>query len=563
MDAGRRSITDFFNQGRTLEIPFFQRSYVWSDENWERFLSDIEIVSTENRSYFMGSIILKTRPVPSGNAIGDWRIVVDGQQRLTTIVVFCKALCEVQKNNEELFDRIFYNRKKEIILRHNHSDIEVFEAIVKDRLTSDLEEKYKSSSILECYRYFKNRKKELAAIDFNRFLDRLYFLGIDLGVEEDEQQIFDTINSLGVSLTTAELLKNELFRREDEALYEKTWKSTFEIDEDSKSYWDLEVTSGRQHRINIDLFLQSYLLIKSEAHDKYLGLSSLFANYTTFIKDNKIKKPQFVETLVEYAKPYRDNIDPDLLNQEIDQKSYIERLNVVVFGLNTTTVVPYILYILKEVKRAEERAKIFHLLESYLMRRLICKGTTKNYNNLFATFIRNKINSVELLKNKIDELKDVTNYFPTDKVLIKSVQESNKLTNQQAKTALYLIEKSIQNSKDATVARPFNEYSVEHVMPKKWRNHWTNLGSRDAGERDQGLLNLGNLTLLTSSLNSSIRDAAWNIKKSGRNGKKGLEEYSTGIKTFQLYLKEADWNEETIFRRGEQLSKYAVDIWKI
>lgn len=562
MEAGKRNIADIFNQGRTLEIPFFQRSYVWTDENWERFLNDMEVVSDDNRSYFMGSVILKAQAVSSDRPIGDCRIVVDGQQRLTTIMLFCKALCEIQKSCEDIFERTFYNRRKEIILKHNHTDIEVFESIVNGKATEALKQKYRHSSILKCYHYFKEKKEILNHVNINAILDRLYFVGIDLGADEDEQQIFDTINSLGVSLTTAELLKNELFRREDEVLYEKTWKNVFEKDEDAKSYWDLEVTAGRQHRVNIDLFLQAYLLIKSNAHDNYLRLNSLFANYKAFLKDHEIQKQEFIEALVDYAEPYRCNIDPDLLNQTVDKNNYIERLNIVVFGLNTTTVVPYILYIFKEIKNENERANVFRLLESYLMRRLVCKETTKNYNNLFASFIRNKINKFDLVKQKLSKAEDPTNRFPDDKSLKKSFQESN-LTNQQAKTVLYLIERTVQSDKDATIVRPFNEYSLEHVMPKKWRNHWKNLGDRDPDERDNKLLKLGNLTILTAGLNSSIRDANWTIKKEGKGNKKGLEEYSAGIKTFQPYLNEQDWNENIIEKRGDELYKYAVDMWKL
>lgn len=561
MEAGKRVITDLFNQGRTLEIPFFQRSYVWTDENWERFLSDMEVVSTQNKAYFLGSIILKAKSVSSGNPIGDWRIVVDGQQRLTTITLFCKALCEVQKKNEDLFGRLFYNRRKEIILKHNHSDIEIFEAIVNSRLTKTLTDKHKHSGVLECYNYFFKKKKDaLTTLDLDTLLNRLYFLGIDLSSDEDEQQIFDTINSLGVRLTTAELLKNELFRREDEALYARTWKETFEKDEDTKFYWDLEVTAGRQHRVNIDLFLQSYLLIRSGAQDKYMGLSSLFSNYKAFLKDERIERQSFVETLVDYAKRYQESVNPDLLNEEIDQNSSIERLNAVVFGLNTTTVVPYILYVIKEVEDFDEQSDIFRILESYLMRRLVCKETTKNYNNMFASFIRNKVKSYKLLKNKIEKSEDLTNRFPNDKALLKGFLESN-LTNQQARTVLYLIEKSIQSTKDATVIRPFNEYSVEHVMPKKWRNNWKFSGSAD--DRDEQVLKLGNLTILTAALNSSIRDADWKTKKNGQCSKKGLEEYSAGIKTFKPYLKQADWNEDLIAERARKLYSHASSIWTL
>ena len=559
MEAGKRSITDIFNQGRTLEIPFFQRSYVWTDENWERFFDDMQAVAIQNKAYFLGSIILKTRPVSMGNDIGDWRIVVDGQQRLTTITLFCKALCEAQKKPER-FERIFFNMRDQIILQHNHSDIEIFDAIVRGNMTKPLMDKHRHSNVLDCYNFFKSKKEELKTLDLDALLSRLYFVGIDLGAEEDEQQIFDTINSLGVSLTTAELLKNELFRREDESLYNKTWKETFEKDDDVKAYWDSEVTAGRQHRINIDLFLQSYLLIQSDAHDKYLGLSSLFSNYKTFLKDGGIQRHLFIETLVKYARLYRDNINPDLLNEEIDQKSAIERLNVVVFGLNTTTVVPYILYVLKEVDDNEERDNIFRLLESYLMRRLVCKDTTKNYNNLFASFIRNKVNRYKILKDKIEKSEEVTSRFPNDKALTKGFFES-KLTNQQTRTVLYLIENAIQSDKDATVVRPFNEYSVEHVMPKKWRNHWKNLGARDADDRDDQVLKLGNLTILTAALNSSIRDADWKTKKNGRGNKKGLENYSAGIKMFKPYLKVEDWNEDVMDERAKELCREATAIW--
>ena len=186
MEAGKRNIADLFNQGRTLEIPFFQRSYVWTDENWERFLNDMEVVSDDNRSYFMGSVILKSREVSSDRSIGDCRIVVDGQQRLSTIVLFCKALCEAQKNNEEIFERTFYNRRDEIILKHNHTDFEIFESIVNGELTDAIKQKYRNSSILKCYHYFKDKEKILRHINIDTSLDRLYVVGIDLGADEDE-----------------------------------------------------------------------------------------------------------------------------------------------------------------------------------------------------------------------------------------------------------------------------------------------------------------------------------------------------------------------------------------
>ncbi len=561
MEAGKRTIEQLFNKGRVLEIPFFQRSYVWEEDNWERFLADMENLSSANRDYFMGSVILKGQSVPSNSEIGDCRVVVDGQQRLTTIILFFKELYKV-KGDQKSFTETFYNRNREVILKHNHNDIEIFEAIIEDKLTDQIEKKYENNNLLKCFLYFRRNADIFGSINTHSILNHLYFVGIDLGAGEDEQQIFDTINSLGVSLTTAELLKNELFKRDDELLYKNTWKSAFEKDEDTRGFWDQKITAGRQHRVSIDLLLQSYLLIKSDARTEYLGLESLFRNYKKFLEESDVDKKHFIEDLISYATLYQNNIDIDYLNQDIDRDSPIERLNVVVFGLNTTTIIPYILYVLKEVADREERRRIFRLIESYLMRRLICKETTKNYNNFFASLIRNKTKTCDLLKERIYKSEDQINRFPGDDDLWIGFQNSN-LTNQQSKTVLYLIEKSIRQSQYSTNLRSLNEYSLEHIMPKKWRNNWgNNLNEEQSRQRDQLLLKLGNLTIITSSLNSSIRDADWETKKNGNGNKKGLNTYSTGVQIFQEYLKEPIWNEEKIQERNKELFEHAKNIWK-
>lgn len=92
MEAGKRSINDIFNGNKILEIPFFQRAYVWDNPQWERFLSDMEHVSLTNKPYFLGSVILKQQLTNSQQSVGDKRTVIDGQQRLTTLNIFFKVL---------------------------------------------------------------------------------------------------------------------------------------------------------------------------------------------------------------------------------------------------------------------------------------------------------------------------------------------------------------------------------------------------------------------------------------------------------------------------------------
>ena len=89
MEAGKRTIRDIFNRGRNLEIPFFQRAYVWDTEQWQRFLEDMRMVSITKRPYFLGSVILKQQETASNK--DSILTVIDGQQRLTTLNIFLKV----------------------------------------------------------------------------------------------------------------------------------------------------------------------------------------------------------------------------------------------------------------------------------------------------------------------------------------------------------------------------------------------------------------------------------------------------------------------------------------
>ena len=129
MNAGKKTISDIFNGNRILEIPFFQRSYVWSFDQWERFLSDMEFITENNKPYFLGSVILKQQNTDTQSNIGDIRTVVDGQQRFTTLNIFFKVLC-LKTDKNFSFGRVFTLIDNSIALKHNHNDKETFDAIL-------------------------------------------------------------------------------------------------------------------------------------------------------------------------------------------------------------------------------------------------------------------------------------------------------------------------------------------------------------------------------------------------------------------------------------------------
>lgn len=158
---------------------------------------------------------------------------------------------------------------------------------------------------------------------------------------------------------------------------------------------------------------------------------------------------------------------------------------------------------------------------------------------------------------------DTTTRFPSDADLIKSFETEYKLTNLQTKGILYLIEASIRPKNSGTNILTFDSYSLEHLMPKKWRNHWDIPETEEeAAERDRKLLTLGNLAIITQSLNASIRDADWNKKKAGKGEKNpGLVACSGGLTTFEGVLDVEVWNEDSIEKRGEKLAEEAVSVW--
>ena len=569
MDAGKRTINDIFNGNRVLEIPFFQRSYVWGIPQWERLLEDMKAISSSNKPYFLGSVILKQQETTTGSRIGDKRTVIDGQQRLTTLNIFFKVLC-LKTNENFTFDRSFKLRDNSNALLHNHNDIQAFDEILALTELKDLEGE---SNITQAYNYFKDNLVP-NELNLDSILSNVLFVGIDLSQEEDEQQIFDTINSLGVKLTTAELLKNYFFNRDDIEKYNKYWKEVFEKDEETKNYWDREITAGRLRRTFIDLFFFAYLQIKiqepefkvkAEDKDAYVKVEHLFESYKNFIKNYfNNNKEAFLSEIKEYALLFKKNFNYEILGEDLTQDFGIDRINTIIFGLDTTTLIPYTLYILRNISDETTKNELFGIIETYIMRRMITHSNTKNYNQLFTDkLINNRVLSKQEFLDYVEKREDKVNFLPTDEELEKGFNTSI-LINKQAAGILYLIESKIRNEKDSTALLGINKYSLEHLMPKKWRNNWDKLSSKESEiNRDRKLLTLGNLTIITQSLNSSIRDSKWEDKLKGKNKKGGLIEYSVGLKTISQFLKYPEWNEKTIEERALFLYEKAKQIWKI
>lgn len=572
MDANKALITNIFNNSTLIEVPFFQRSYVWKEELWARLLDDLEYVTKTGKQHFLGSIILKEGRKPNpGEMFSECKTIVDGQQRITTFVIFMKVLC-LKKQQQIMFDFQFRIMGQNMALCHGKNDHDAFEKVMGMTEAKEVENPAPSSRIIEAFNFFVRNMDE-TKLDIMKIMTNVQFVKIDLDASEDEQQIFDTINSLGVNLTTSELLKNYFFSRDTIAEYESKWEAVFERDDDIKAYWDTELETGRIKRAMIDIFFDAYFQIfiqdkkyQITAEDRimYDRTEHLAQSYQHFINTYcNGDKNVVIGPMKDYAICFMQNFRPSICGENLPGSFGIERLNVVIFGLKNSTLIPYILYLAKNVYDNDEKNRMYGIIESYIMRRMVVQASIKNYNRMFLSFIFNQVNDADTLLDKLKKAEDASTYVPNDTDLENGFNTS-KMVNLQTKGILYLIESSIRPSTSSTVLLGFNNYSLEHLMPKKWRNNWEKCETEQlAAERDSKLLTLGNLAIIPQSLNASIRDANWTVKKAGKGAKPGLDKCAAGLTTMYDVLNKDSWDEDGITDRAKWLYEKAKELWSV
>lgn len=571
MDAGKRTLSDIIKPSRLLEVPFYQRGYVWGKDQWERLLEDVELISETGHRYFIGSIILKQQLTDSSSRY-EKRTVIDGQQRLTTLSIFFKVL-SLKMGEGNRFDNRFRLETGELAIRHSYRDIEAFKRALDMEEAVEIEG---DDKITLCFNYFV-RNVDLGKLSFDKIYNSLLFVGIDLGVEEDEQQIFDTINSLGVRLTTSELLKNHFFKENNIDQYEKYWKNTFEADKGMTAYWEQEVVTSRSRRTLIDMFFYSYLQIK--VNDKSLGIEGkdkllyskverLFESYKHFLSKygSGDDVEAFLQEMREYANLFRQIIHPDSISHPIEQDNPISRINNVMFGMDSTVLMTYVLFAAKKNGQGSPGlAEVLRVVESFIVRRFITKASTREYSGLFSeSLILNNVSTKEAFLDYTNRKTDKNIFMPSDLQLREGFNNS-KLTNTRASSILYMLESSVRDyDRQSNSLLSMKKYSLEHLMPKKWENNWGTLEAQeDIDYRNNKLLTLGNLTIITQSLNANINDADWQTKLNGRGNHKGLKAYSGGVETLTRYLDKPEWNEQEIEGRAEDLYHRAVTTWPL
>lgn len=593
MDATDRNIGTIFDMNMRIVAPLFQRPYVWNEEkNWDplweaiREVADGRLATDTVRPRFLGAIVLDQLSTQTGEV--EARQVIDGQQRLTTLQIALSAMRDLCKelgadNYHEAFKRLTVNfviskKSPESTFKFwpTNKDRKHFSFVIASGSRAEVLNAYKAKSsakdvghlIPNAYLYFYEVVKEWFGDSQDEELDLklesllsamrqdLLMVVIDLGERDDAQMIFETLNALGTPLLPADLVKNYLFHRAEsenldiEDLYSKYWSS---FDEKS-DYWRKNVRQGRLNRPRIDLYLQHYLTLKKQED---VGASHLFAAFKDHVNNcgtNGSIEQQLVN-LYDYAEVYKKF---ETFSQETREGLFFYRLE----QLDTNTIYPVLLEVFKNPVSEMDKLQILEDLESYLVRRVICGLTQKNYNRFFVELVK-KLSDKGFTSTNVRQYllaKDAdTSRWPTDQEIhdaVTTLPLYRSLKRANLRMILEAIEMQKRDAKSEKV-KLLDTLTIEHVLPQEWRKHWNiapDSKIEDELGRDSLLHSIGNLTLLTKKLNPSVSNSAWEKKK------KAIIQHSALAMNREI-AEHDTWDESVIRSRSNELSELIMKSW--
>lgn len=620
MDVHKSSLLAVFDSKQRLEVPLFQRQYVWNEEQqWLPLWEDIERKFTEaleghkdTPNHFLGAMVLDQKQTPTGHVVV--RQVIDGQQRLTTLQIFLSAYRDFCREEEctaiaDECDKFLFNtgmmsdpKVDKFKVWPTQLDrpqfIDVLISGSRDEVVKRYPLKKKPYArkydprprMVEAYLFFLSQLKEffigedgeepLAAqfplstrVDecFQTLRNGLMVVVIDLQKDDDPQVIFETLNARGVPLLPADLLRNYIFlragRKKDadvEALYEKYW-SGFD-----NEFWREEVKQGRLLRPRSDLFMQHFL---ASRQTRDIPIKHLYVEYRHWIERTH-PFPTVTAELSALARQGKDFIRivlPEADDAIFELCTFLETFDI-------RTSYPLLLATLEAMVPDEQLKEISTVLESYLFRRAVCNLTTKNYNKIFLTLTMKLGRAgfdAESLKKLLLEQSGDSGAWPGDATFREAWLQKPMyamLNNPKLVHLFKRLNRAFMSTKSEVIS--FAEQpSVEHIMPQDWVANW-HLPDGSKGLTVVELFQIPDSD--TRSVATRKRDAAiqtlgnLTILSAGLNAAQSNYSWKQkrpammkhSLLPINQTLSDLEvWDEAAISKRGAELFKLALKIW--
>ncbi len=598
MKADTLTLKALFQKDVRYVIPTFQRPYVWNQEDqWEPLWNDVRntaeryidelacadgnnpLAEKRTGTHFMGAVVLQQQPTASAEI--ETRSVIDGQQRLTTAQILMDSAQEVfeeigAEDGARRVSRLVLNAYADgdeaFKLWPTSLDQEPFRAAMRNGAPT---EGHRDSLIVKAHDFFRLQIREWveAAPASEERAERIHALEaalfgllevvvIDLASADDAFVIFETLNARGTPLLASDLVKNFILQTATagglnaDELYTRDWQPL------EDAWWREEMRQGRIVRPRLDVFL-NYWLVMETAEE--VQSHEVFPKFKLHVETEGKAIADVVRHVRKVSLTYRDfvNVDPA---SRVGTFRYRWRI------VDAGTTTPVLLWLFSQpehVVSEEHRLQAIDALESFLVRRMICRMTTKDYNRLFLELISRLHDSTpgsaaEALIAYLVGQQSESRRWPTDSDVERAILDLplyRLLTRRRLRMVLEAIEVNLRSefAEEDHVAQ--GTLTIEHVMPQSWKVHWP-LGPADERlraelERERLLHSLGNLTLVNGKLNPKLSNASWASKRETLDAHTVLH---LNKKLLAVY-KDQDWTEGTIRERGTELAKAVLRIW--
>lgn len=590
-----QTVYDLFNGRIQFMVPVYQRAYVWNEaENWGVLWEDIADTAERHiadptahvrQRHFLGPIVLDQQPVEAGGV--DPRLVIDGQQRLTTLQIILSAAARVAQErgaddvSRELTELVFNRgRAAEGNLRFkvwpSRRDRKAFLSVVEKGASVD------GAGIPGAWRYFHDRIHEWVTDDgeadavrqteriqaLQTCLDSLlYVVSINLDESDNAQIIFETLNARGTGLGALDLVKNAIFLQAErdgapaQSLHDDHWEPTFEADD----YWLEEVRQGRERRPRADWFLMHWLAMEL---GQVVRADKLF---DSFRKDvlRGTSSPSMEELVPRLCLDARTMRSFDAFAPGTPEGLFFARLE----AMDTTTMLPIVLLLFRSAEvDVHRRRRALSALESWLVRRAVLRLTAKNYNRTLTsliTAIKSDLASAdEAVVRELRSSQATTAVWPSDTDICARLERGDLygyVGQPRVRMLLEACELDLRDPvKTEAIALPA-ALSIEHALPQSWEEHWPLPPGDDVEQlrltRAAHVNRLGNLTLVTQPLNAALSNASWLVSPTCPRSKRDELAKRSVLLINQHLCQHDDWNEALIDARGRELTNRIVRTW--
>lgn len=552
MDARKGNIYEILNGNKQFLIPVYQRFYSWDIEQCKRLWNDIvEMYKKRKSGHFVGSIV---NIAEQAMAIGVQKyMIIDGQQRMTTLTLLLIALRDYSISNPE--DNSINKERIDGMLLKNQfeSGNERYKLLLtevdRDILISLVERKpigeNIKSRILDNYKYFSGKiaDKELLPAEIYESIGKLQIVNITLDREcDDAQAIFESLNSTGKELSESDLIRNYVLMGleplEQIYVYEHFWRPMEEFfTYETQEYY-------------MDAFFRHYLTMKNTRIPKYGRVYEEFKLYHLNCEFGSVR--ELCEDLLEYAKYYTDI----RFKRSNDIKR--KRLYEDIVDLRMEVSYPFLLKVHHDQSEGiiteEDLEEILKYCISYILRRNVCDIPTNSLNKTFAT-IKNSIHPDDYLNSlkAFFILQGTYKEFP-DNEKFAAAFVSRDIYNMRLRNYILARLENYENKAPIVI----ENYTIEHIMPqnKNLSEEWQkDLGNNYKDIQKKYIHTIGNLTL--TAYNSEMGDRSFTEKM---NMEGGFKQSALRLNKYVVLLSE--WNEEHIKKRAEELCEKAQKIWE-